>query len=127
MENQPPTWKHDPTEPFASPVYRRGPWHFQASPAAITMLALTWLGLIAVHLPNMHRIFQEHLMVVRLVQYAGLLCGSLMTLILLTYHHNRWQEKRALRPRMSPYTIGILEHTTVVLFMALVISTIAFP
>lgn len=127
MTNRPTSWKHDPTEPFARPVYRKGPWHFQASPVAMLMLLFTWLGMIAVFLPVVHSsTFQEYALFLRFVVYFGLLNGGLMTLMLTMYHRNRWAEKKAYRPHLLPCTIGIVEHTTVVLFLCLGFNALVF-
>lgn len=116
MTSQQTTWKNDPTEPFSPPVYRRGIWHFQAHAAAVVMLLSTWFSVAAFY------VLPEFPTVLGWLQFVGLVLGTVMTLFVVVEHINRAKERKNYMPCMTPYTIGILEHMTVLGFFILVVQ-----
>jgi hypothetical protein len=111
------TWKHDPTEAFSPRVYRRGYWHFQAHPVLMLMCLSTCIGVAAPF------VFPAALDV---LQFMGLSLGLVMTLIVASYHLARRNERLNHMPHMTPYTIGIFEHLTVLGFMVLLTQIFLF-
>ena len=114
------SWTHDPTEPFSPPVYRRGMWHFQAHPAVVVMLLSTWLSVAAFY------VLSSFPTVLVWTNFPGLVWGTVMTMFVVFYHASRVHERRTLTPYMTPYTIGILEHLTVLGYLILLVQLFLF-